>query len=83
VRIGLSLVLLAAGAILTWAVNATVTGVNIHVVGVILMIVGGVGLIVSLYLASSLGGGTAVRHREVVTDATGGEKVRDSYTTRV
>jgi hypothetical protein len=82
VRIGLSLLLIAAGAILTWGVTATVSGVNIHVVGVILMIVGGIGLVLSLYLASSLGGGTTVRRRDVVSDGTS-ETVRDSYTTRV
>ncbi len=80
-RIGLSLVLLAAGAILTWAVTATVSGVNIHVVGVILMVVGAVGLVLSLLLASSLGGG--VRRRDVTTDSDGGQTVRDTYTTRV
>ena len=38
--VGVSLILIAAGAILTWAVEATVSGVNIHAVGVILMVVG-------------------------------------------
>lgn len=78
-RIGLSLVLLAAGAILTWAVTATVSGVNIHVVGVILMIVGAIGLVISLFLASSLGGG-GVRQRDITTDSAGGQTVRDTYT---
>ena len=81
-RIGLSLVFIAAGAILTWAVNATVSGVNIHVVGVILMIVGAIGLILSLIFASTLAGGSTVRRRDVVSDGSG-ETVRDSYTTRV
>jgi hypothetical protein len=81
-RIGLSLLLLAAGAILTWAVNATVSGVNIHVVGVILMIVGALGLILSLILGSPFGGGS-VRRRDVVTDSTGATTVRDSRTTRI
>jgi hypothetical protein len=81
VRIGLSLVLLAAGGILTWAVTATVSGVNIHVVGVILMVVGAVGLVLSLFLASSLGGG--LRRRDITTDSDGGQTVRDTYTTRV
>ena len=50
--IGVSLILIAAGAILTWAVNATVSGVDINAIGVILMIVGGIGLLISLlYLA--------------------------------
>ena len=34
--IGVSLILIAAGAILTWAVNATVSGVDINTIGVIL-----------------------------------------------
>jgi hypothetical protein len=81
VRIGLSLVLLAAGAILTWAVTATVSGVNIHVVGVILMAVGALGVILSLAFLSSARSG--VRRRDVVTDSSGGQTVRDSYTTPV
>ena len=42
--ISVSLVLIAIGAILTWAVTATASGVDLNVVGVILMVVGGVGL---------------------------------------
>ena len=45
--LGLSLLLMAAGAILAWAVEYTVTGIDIQVVGVILMIVGGIGLVLS------------------------------------
>ena len=33
--IGVSLILVAAGAILTWAVDATVSGLNIHTVGLV------------------------------------------------
>jgi len=54
--IGVSLILVAAGAILTWAVNATVSGLNIHTIGVILMVVGVVGLLLSLMFWSSWGG---------------------------
>ncbi len=54
--IGVSLILIAVGAVLTWAVNATVSGPNIHTVGVILMIVGSVGLLLSLMFWSSWGG---------------------------
>ena len=54
--IGVSLILVAAGAILTWAVDATVSGLNIHTVGIILMVVGIVGLILSLVFWSSWGG---------------------------
>lgn len=46
--IGVSLFLIAAGAVLTWAVTASVSGVSVHVVGVILLIVGIVGLILSV-----------------------------------
>lgn len=54
--IGVSLILIAAGAILTWAVNATVSGLNIHTIGVILLVVGAVGLLISLMFWSSWGG---------------------------
>ena len=53
--IGVSLILIAVGAILTWAINATVSGVDITAVGVILMIIGGVGLLLSLMFWSSWG----------------------------
>src|SRR3569833_4666712 len=56
---GVSLILVAAGAILTWAVNATVSGLSIHTIGVILMVVGIVGLLLSLMFWSSWGGGGA------------------------
>jgi hypothetical protein len=48
--IGTSLFLIALGAILKFAVTATVSGVDIHTVGLILMIVGGLGLAIGLYL---------------------------------
>jgi hypothetical protein len=65
--IGVSLILVAAGAILTWAVDATVSGVNIHAVGVILMVVGLVGLVLSLVFWSSWGGPGGVRGRRTTT----------------
>lgn len=46
--VGVSLILIAAGAILTWAVTATVAGVNLHAVGVILLVVGIVGLCLAI-----------------------------------
>ncbi len=54
--ISVSLILIAVGAILTWAVTTTVSGVDINVVGVILMIVGAAGLILSMLFWSSWGG---------------------------
>ena len=46
--IGTSIFLIAVGAILKWAVTATVTGVDVQTAGVILMVVGVIGLIISL-----------------------------------
>ena len=48
--IGFSLFLLAVGAILAFAVEAQVQGIEIQTVGVILMAIGALGLIVSLFL---------------------------------
>ncbi|MDX6607728.1 MAG: hypothetical protein QOD14_2268 [Solirubrobacterales bacterium] len=49
--IGSSLFLIAAGAILRYAVTrATWQAINIHTVGLILMIVGAVGLVLGIYL---------------------------------
>jgi hypothetical protein len=56
VGIGVSLILIAVGAILTWAVDAEVSGLDIQVVGVILLIVGIAGILLSLVFWSSWGG---------------------------
>lgn len=53
---GVSLLLVAAGAILVWAVNATVSGVELTTIGWILLIVGAVGALFSLMFWSSWGG---------------------------
>jgi len=76
--IGVSLVLIAAGAILTWAVETSVSGLDINVVGVILMVVGAVGLLLSLAFWSSWGGfGTrAASGRRVVRTTTVDDDVR-------
>jgi hypothetical protein len=54
--LGVSLFLIAVGAILTWAVNASVSGVELTTIGWILMIVGVVGLLLSLIFWSTWGG---------------------------
>jgi uncharacterized protein DUF6458 len=54
--IGISIVLIAAGAILAWAVNASVSGIDIHTVGWILLVVGIVGLVLSMIFWSSWAG---------------------------
>ena len=54
--ISVSLIFIAVGAILKWAVTATTSGVNLGTVGVVLMVVGAVGLVLSLLFWSSWGG---------------------------
>jgi hypothetical protein len=61
VELGTSLFLIAVGAILTFAVNADVSGIEISTVGIILMIIGGVGLLISLLFLGP-------RRRAVVSD---------------
>ena len=47
--LGTSIFLIAVGAILRYAVTATVSGISITTVGLILMIVGIVGLVLSIF----------------------------------
>jgi Domain of unknown function (DUF6458) len=78
--ISLSLFFIAVGAILTWAVSADVSGVDVQAVGVILLIVGILGFVLSLVFWSSWGGfgaargdvsgGTAAPQTTVVKDDT-------------
>lgn len=53
--IGASLFLIAVGAILKYAVTASVQGVDLQVVGVILLVVGVIGLVASLVFAAVTG----------------------------
>jgi len=61
--IGISIFMLAVGAIITFAVNVSTDGVNLHTVGVVLMAVGGLGLLLSLLFWSSFAP-FATSHRE-------------------
>ena len=64
--IGTSICLIAAGAILRYAVTATVEGVSLTTVGLILMIVGIVGLVISmLFVFVWSPSRTRTRHRPV------------------
>ena len=47
-QIGTSILLIAAGAVLKYAVTGTLSWINVQTVGLILMIVGILGLIISL-----------------------------------
>jgi hypothetical protein len=46
------ILLVAAGAVLVWAIDETVYGVETSTIGVILMAVGGIGAIASLLLSA-------------------------------
>jgi hypothetical protein len=48
--IGASIFLIAVGAILKYAVDVTVSGIEIQTIGLILMVAGAVGLIIGLFL---------------------------------
>ncbi len=66
--IGVSLLLVAVGAVLAFAVHATVSGIDVVTVGWILMIVGGIGALLSVIFWSSWGGmgGSARRDTTVI-----------------
>jgi hypothetical protein len=67
-----SLLLVAVGAILIWAVSATTSGVNLHTVGWILLIVGIVGGVLSMVFWSSWAGpGSLGRRRTTQVDQGG------------
>jgi hypothetical protein len=54
--IGVSLLLIAVGAILVWGVTGEVSGLDLDAVGVILMVVGALGAVLSMIFWSSWGG---------------------------
>jgi len=62
--IGSSLLLLAVGAILAFAIPADISGLDVAVVGWILMAVGVIGLVLSLFFL----GEWRSRHRTVVEE---------------
>ena len=69
--IGVSLFLIAIGAILDFAVTVHTSGFNLNTMGVILMIVGGIGLLFSLFFWGSWGPNrreehVVTREREVI-----------------
>ena len=76
----MSIIIIAAGAILRFAVSVTTTGFNLHTIGVILIVMGAIGLVLSIMHWSSwggLGGGGYRRSRRVVNDGTGGSYVEE------
>jgi uncharacterized membrane protein len=84
VGIGTSIFLIAVGAILKFAVTASVSGIDLDVVGVILMVVGAIGLLLSVFWMTVWADrrrGAAVADRAVVTEPVARERVveRDRY----
>jgi hypothetical protein len=71
-NIGVSLFLLTIGAILTFAVDVSVRGLDLTTVGIILMIVGGVWFLLSLLLIVNRRGrpveGGLVEERRIYND---------------
>jgi hypothetical protein len=66
--LGVSLILIAAGAIMAWAVHVSTTGFDIHTVGYILLVVGIVGALLSMIFWSSWAGPGYFSHHERVID---------------
>lgn len=64
--IGTSIFLIALGAILKFAVTASVSGIELATVGVILMIVGVIGLVLSLLVLGRADRGVVVGRERVV-----------------
>lgn len=70
--LGTSIFLIAVGAILRYAVTASVSGISITTVGLILMIAGAVGLVLSLlYIVRARPRGRVTRERVVERDPYG------------
>ena len=63
--IAVSVLLIAAGAVLVWGIDATAGGVDLGVVGWICMGVGALGLVLTLVTASSARGGARERRETV------------------
>jgi uncharacterized membrane-anchored protein len=72
--LGTSIFLIAVGAILRYAVTASVSGISIQTVGLILIIVGAVGIVLSLlYMFTWRPRGGVTRDRVVERDPYGGD----------
>lgn len=69
--IPISLILIAAGAILTWGVTDDPSGLNLDAIGVILMVIGIVALVLTLLLWQSWWGPGYWRSATYVDDAPG------------
>ena len=66
--IGVSLVLIAAGAVMAFAVHVNGHGFNIHTIGIILLVVGALGALLSMMFWSSWGGVGGSRSETVINE---------------
>jgi hypothetical protein len=66
--LGVGIFLTALGAILAFAVNTTVSGIEVKTIGWILMAAGIAGIVLSMIFWSSWGGPGGVRRRTTVVD---------------
>jgi hypothetical protein len=81
--IGASVLLIAAGAVMAFAVHVTGHGFNIHTIGFILMVVGAIGLLTAL-MVGGFGSWGGARRTTVVDEGyadpvAGRRVVRDTY----
>ncbi len=67
-ELGTSIFLIALGAILKFAVTASVSGIELATVGVILMVVGALGLLLSLFFLQRGQENAVVQDRVVERD---------------
>ena len=61
--VGVSLLLVAAGAILIWGVTGEASGIDVDAIGVILIVVGIIGFVLSLLFWDRWGWGGPTRRR--------------------
>ncbi len=61
--VGVSLLLVAAGAILIWGVTGEASGIDVDAIGVILIVVGIIGFVLSLLFWERWGWGGPTRRR--------------------
>ena len=79
--LGVSLLLVAAGAILIWGVTGEASGIDVDAIGVILIVVGIIGFILSLVFWDRWGAGMPWGARRVTRVEGAGAPVRRTVAT--
>ena len=69
--IGVSLILVAVGAVLAFVVHVTGHGFNLHTIGIILLVVGAIGALLSMIFWSSWAVSEALAARRPSSSANG------------